>query len=194
MNRKTTLLLAATAALSLGAGAASAQTWMPIIERQAVMNDRIDAGLAGGEITPVQASAMRADLAALAALEGRYRWGGLSAREKLELDRRYAGIHDGVQLARSEGAAEVAWIGMEDRKAELDARIDGGIRSGQLTAAEADALREDFAAIVSAEANFRVDGLSPSERADLNRRYVDLSARIHVARTDDDRAYSDNRY
>lgn len=194
MNRKTTLLLAATAALSLGAGAASAQAWMPIIERQAVMNDRIDAGLANGEITPVQASAMRADLAALVALEGRYRWGGLSAREKLELDRRYAGIHDGVQLARSEGAAEVAWIGMEDRKAELDARIDGGIRSGQLTAAEADALREDFAAIVSAEANFRVDGLSPSERADLNRRYADLSARIHVARTDDDRAYSDNRY
>ena len=36
MNRKTTLMLAATAALSLGAGAASAQTWMPIIERQAI--------------------------------------------------------------------------------------------------------------------------------------------------------------
>lgn len=194
MNRKTTLLLAATAALSLGAGSASAQAWMPIIERQAIMNDRIDAGLANGEITQVQAGAMRADLAALVSLEGRYRWGGLSAREKLDLDRRYAGIHDGVQLARREGAAEVAWIGMEDRKADLDARIEGGIRSGQLTPAEAGALRDDFAALVSAEANFRVDGLSPSERADLNRRYADLSARIHVARTDDDRAYSDNRY
>jgi hypothetical protein len=167
---------------------------MPIIERQAVMNDRIDAGLASGEITASQASAMRADLAELVALEGRYRWGGLSAREKLDLDRRYAGIHDGVQMARREGAAEVAWVDMEDRKADLEARIASGVRSGQLTVPEADALRDDFAAIVSAEADFRVDGLSPTERADLNRRFADLSARIHVARTDDDRVYGYNRY
>jgi hypothetical protein len=193
MMRKTTLLLAATAALSFGAGAASAQVWMPIIERQAIMNDRIDAGLASGEITASQASAMRADLASLVALEGRYRYGGLSAREKLDLDRQYAAIHDGVQLARTEGA-EVAWVGMDERKAELDARIDAGVRSGQLTAAEADDLRDDFAAIVSAENDFRVDGLSPSERADLNRRYADLSARIQLARTDDDRVYGYNRY
>lgn len=192
MNRKTTLLLAATAALSLGAGAASAQVWMPIIERQAVMNDRIDAGLASGEITLVQASAMRTDLAELVALEARYRYGGLSSREKLDLDRQYAAIHDGVRIARTEGA-EVAWIGI-NRKVELDARIDAGVRSGQLTSDEADALREDFAAIVNAEANFRVDGLSPSERADLSRRYADLSDRIQLARTDGDRVYGYNRY
>ena len=47
---------------------------------------------------------------------------------------------------------------------------------------------------MSTEADYRVDGLSPSERADLNRRYADLSARIHVARTDDDRVYGYNRY
>lgn len=193
MMRKTTLLLAATAALSLGAGAASAQVWMPIIERQAVMNDRIDAALASGEITASQASAMRADLAALVSLEGRYRYGGLSAREKLDLDRQYAAIHDGVRMARVEGA-EAAWVDMEDRKAELDARIDAGVRSGRLTSAEADALRDDFAAIVSAENNFRVDGLSPAERVELRRRYADLSARIQLARTDDDRVYGYNRY
>lgn len=193
MTRKTTLLLAATAALSLGAGAASAQVWMPIIERQAIMNERIDAGLASGEITSVQASAMRTDLAELVALEGRYRYGGLSARERLDLDRQYAAIHDGVQIARTEGA-EVVWIDVEDRKVELDARIDAGLRAGQLTSAEAGALRDDFAAIVQAEVNFRVDGLSPSERADLNRRYADLSARIQLARTDGDRVYGYNRY
>ena len=193
MTRKTTLLLAATAALSLGAGAASAQAWLPIIERQAIMNERIDAGLARGEITASQASAMRTDLAALVAREGRYRYGGLSASEKLELDRRYAGIHDGVEMARTEGA-EVAWVTMQDRKAELDHRFDAGVGSGQLTSAEADALRDDFAAILNAEDNFRVDGLSPSERADLNRRYADLSGRVQMARTDEDRVYSYNRY
>jgi hypothetical protein len=193
MTRKSTLLLAATAALSLGAGAASAEVWLPIIERQAIMNDRIDAGLANGEITTSQAGAMRADLAALVSLEGRYRYGGLSSREKLDLDRRYAGIADGVRLAMREGD-DVAWVAMEDRKADLEARIEGGIRSGQLTSAEAAALHDDFDALVSAEADYRVDGLSLSERADLNRRYADLSARIHVARTDDDRVYGYNRY
>jgi hypothetical protein len=193
MMRRTNILLAATAALTLGAGAASAQVWLPIIERQAMMNDRIDAALSVGEITASQAALMRADLAALVSLEGRYRYGGLSSREKLDLDRRYAAIDDGVRFAAREGA-EVAWVDLEDRKADLDARIDAGVRSGQLTSAEADALRDDFSALVSAETNYRVDGLSPSERADLNRRFADLSTRIHLSRTDSDRVYGYNRY
>lgn len=193
MMRRTQILLAATAALTLGAGAASAQVWLPIIERQAIMDERIDAGLASGEITASQASAMRADLAALVSLEASYRYGGLSGREKLDLDRRYAAIDDGVRLATREGA-EVAWVDIEDRRADLDARIEAGVRSGQLTSAEADALRDDYSALVSAEANYRVDGLSPSERADLNRRFADLSLRIQQARTDDDRVYGYNRY
>jgi hypothetical protein len=193
MMKKTPLLLAATAALSLGAGAASAQVWLPIIERQAMVNDRIDAGLSRGEITAGQARLMRADLAALVSLEGRYRYGGLSGREKLDLDRRFALIDDQIRLAMREGA-EVTWVAMEDRKVDLDARIDAGVRSGQLTSAEAQALRDDFDAIASVEADYRVDGLSPSERADLTRRFDDLSARIHVARTDDDRVYGYNRY
>jgi len=193
MMRKTTLLLAATAALTLGATAASAQLWLPIIERQAIMNDRIDAGLAGGEITADQASLMRADMAALVSLEGRYRYGGLSAREKLDLDRRFAVIDDHVRLALHDGA-DVSAVALEDRKLDLDARIDLGVRSGQLTSAEATALRDDFDAIASVEADYRVDGLSPSERADLNRRFADLSARITAARTDGDRVYGFNRY
>jgi hypothetical protein len=193
MKRKTTLLLAATAALSLGAGAASAQSWLPIIERQAMMNDRIDAALSTGEITAGQASLMRADLAALVSLEGRYRYGGLSSREKLDLDRRFSLIDDQIRLAMREGAA-TTWVALEDRKIDLDARIDAGVRSGQLTRAEAQALRDDFDAIASVEADYRVDGLSPSERADLTRRFDDLSARVRMARSDDDRVYGYNRY
>lgn len=193
MMRKTTLLLAATAALALGAGAASAQVWLPIIERQAMMNDRIDAALSTGEITASQASLMRADLAALVSLEGRYRYGGLSSREKLDLDRQYAVIDDQIRLAVREGA-DLGYTALEDRKLELDARIDAGVRSGQLTDAEAQALREDFDALASIEANYRVDGFSPSERADLDRRLDDLSDRIQLSRTDSDRVYGYSRY
>jgi len=191
--RKTTLLLAATAALTLGATTASAQLWLPIIERQAIMNDRIDAGLATGEITASQASLMRADMAALVSLEGRYRYGGLSSRERLDLDRRYALIDDQMRFALRDDA-DASFAALEDRKADLDARIDRRVSSGQLTSAEAAALRDDFDAIASVEADYRIDGLSPSERADLNRRFADLSARINLARIDPDRVYGLNRY
>lgn len=190
---KTKLLVAATAALTLGATTASAQGWMPMIERQAVLNDRIDAGLATGEITGAEARLMRDDMASLVALEGRYRYGGLSAREKLDLDRRFGLIDDQMRLAVRTGGAE-SYVAMEDRKLDLDARIEQGVRSGQLTMAEAEALREDFNDIARVEASYRVDGLSVEERADLNRRFDDLSAEIRMARTDGDRVYGWNRY
>lgn len=195
--KKTTLLLAATAALTLGATTASAQAWLPIIERQAIMNDRIDAGLSRGDIAPEQARMMRADMASLVSLEGRYRYGGLSSRERLDLDRRYAVIDDQVRLAMAEGAVSPTaprLAALEDRKLEVQARIDGGVRSGQLTSAEAGALRDAFDDIASVEADYAVGGISPSERADLMARLDDLSARIHVSRTDDDRVYGYNRY
>lgn len=192
--RKTNLLLAATAALTLGATAASAQAWMPIIERQAILNDRIDAGLAAGEITGAEARMLRDDMASLVALEGRYRYGGLSSRERLDLDRRFALIDDQMRLAVRTSGASNAYVAMEDRKLELDARIERGLSSGDLTAGEAQRLRDDFNDIAKVEAAYRVDGLSPEERADLNRRFDDLSASIRVARNDADRSSGWNRY
>ena len=193
---KTNLLLAATAALALGASAASAQVWMPMIERQAVLDDRLAAGLAAGEISSAQAGMLRDDMASLVALEGRYRYGGLSSREKLDLDRRYSLIDDRIRLAADASGSDPAdsYVAMEDRKLDLDARIDQGLRSGQLTTAEAEALRDAFDEIAGIEASYRVDGLSPEERADLNRRFDELSAEIQVARRDADRAYGSNRY
>jgi hypothetical protein len=192
--RNKNLLLAATAALTLGASAASAQVWLPIIERQAVLNDRIDAGLATGEITGAEAAMLRADMRSLVALEGSYRYGGLSARERLDLDRRFALIDDQMRLAvRTSGSVD-SYVAMEDRKLDLDARIEQGLRSGQLTSAEADVLRGDFNDIARVEASYRVDGLSAEERADLNRRFDELSTSIRIARTDADRVYGWNRY
>jgi hypothetical protein len=190
--RKTNLLLAATAALTLGVTAASAQTWMPIIERQAMLNDRIDAGLASGELSAAEARMLRSDLSALVALEGRYRYGGLTSRERLDLDRRFAMIDDQARISLT--ANQDHWVTMEDRKLDLDASIEQALRSGQITTAEAERLREEFDAIARVEANYRVDGLSPSERADLSRRFDELNAEIRVARTDADRVYGWNRY
>jgi hypothetical protein len=192
---KTTMMItAAAAALTLSAGAASAQAWMPMIERQAVLDDRISAAVATGDMSQGEASSLRRGMSSLIALEGRYRYGGLSEREKVDLDRRYALLDDRVRLIPAAAPMDEGWTPLDDRKIAIDARIDQGIRSGQLTATEAEDLRDDFNAIARQEAAYRVDGLSPAERADLNDRFDELSARIRVARVDGDRTYGWNRY
>lgn len=82
---------------------------------------------------------------------------------------------------------------INQRQDNLYARIEAGIRSGQLTRPEADRLRNDFQGLVRLEADYRrsAPGLTDRERADLNKRFDVLSNRIQVARHDDNR-YSAN--
>lgn len=187
------VLAGAAAAAALGAGAASAAPWLPMIERQPLLNERIDAGLAAGDVSAPEAQDLRAEMSRLVALEGRYRYGGLSAREKLDLDRQYGALDDELRLAQATAPSD-SLATLEDREAVLQARIDRGVAAGELTGDEAAVLRDDIDAIARAETNYRVDGLSDEEFADLNRRYDALADRIDLARTDAARQYGWNRY
>lgn len=80
-----------------------------------------------------------------------------------------------------------AWMNINQRQAQLDRRIDRGIRSGRLTRDEAFRLRSEFRAIARLEHRYRVNGLSGWERADLDRRFDVLSARLRWERNDGDR-------
>src|SRR5207244_2839067 len=74
----------------------------------------------------------------------------------------------------------------------LDARIDLGIRTGQLTPNEAANLRAQYRDIASLEARYRTTGggLEGWERNDLDQRFDRLSASIRVQRSDNDRTGS----
>jgi hypothetical protein len=208
--KKLAIALAATTALTLaaGAGAASAQTWtqtwMPIVERQSNLDARIDAGLRSGDLTRREANRLRADLVTLARLEARYRVNGLSSWEMQDLDRRYDLVSRRVRMERADSQTgwfggrgwndnRGQWVNIEQRKMQLDRRIDQGLRSGQLTNSEAVRLRADFDAIAAAEARYRRNGLDMRERADLDRRVDVLAAKIRFERTDRDRTYGYNR-
>lgn len=78
---------------------------------------------------------------------------------------------------------------LNQRQDELNRRIAWGIRSGALTRAEAADLRDDARAVARIEARYRVSGLNSWERADLDRRFDRLDARI--ARQTHDRDYGD---
>ena len=94
-------------------------------------------------------------------------------------------------LATAAPASAQSWQSINERQDRLDSRIDAGVRNGSLTRREAVQLRAEFNDLARLEAHYRrSNGLSRSERADLDRRFDDLSARIRYERNDrDDRGW-----
>ena len=85
-------------------------------------------------------------------------------------------------------------MGIEQRKMQLDRRIDQGLRSGQLTPREAASLRAEFNEILRIEYRYRRDGaISMGERAALDERFDQLAAQIRWEARDDERRYGYNR-
>lgn len=82
-----------------------------------------------------------------------------------------------------------AWQSINGRQANLEARINQGVRSGQLSRSEAARLRAEFASLNRLEAQYRRSrpGLTLAERRDLDRRFDALSARINYQKHDRER-------
>jgi hypothetical protein len=79
-----------------------------------------------------------------------------------------------------------SWNSINARQANLDRRIDQGVRSGSISRREATRLRGEFGSLVRLEASYRRGGLSRWERDDLNRRFDRLAAQIRSERRDRD--------
>ncbi len=90
-----------------------------------------------------------------------------------------------IGVATPMAASAAPWQNINARQGRLDARIDQGIRSGALNRNEANRIRSDFRALAAREGDYRRSGgLSYRERADLDRRFDALSARIRVQKHD----------
>lgn len=200
MKRLTTLALATASVAAVTAGAAHAQPgWQSINQRQANLDARIDQGVRNGSLTRAEALRLRAEFRDVAALEDRYRANGLSAWERQDLDRRFDSLSTQIRYERRDrddrgwyggrgwNDDRGTWTNINQRQRELDRRIDAGLRSGRLTRAEAASLRSEYQSIASLEARYRRNGLSVSERAELDRRFDQLALRIRYEATDNAR-------
>lgn len=78
------------------------------------------------------------------------------------------------------------WQSINQRKYQLDRRIEQGLRNRQLSYREAGGLRAELNDLVRLEARYMRDGLSRWERQDLDRRYDRLAAKIRYERRDHD--------
>jgi Ni/Co efflux regulator RcnB len=63
--------------------------WQSISQRKYQLDRRIDNGLRNGSLSRREATRLKTELNQLVRLEYSYQRGGLSARERMELDRRY---------------------------------------------------------------------------------------------------------
>jgi hypothetical protein len=92
-------------------------------------------------------------------------------------------------------ASAAPWQSINQRQANLERRIDQGIRSGELTRPEAARLRTQYRDLARLEAHYRRTdgGLSPWERRDLDRRFDALSRHVYHQKHDSQARYDDHR-
>jgi len=97
-----------------------------------------------------------------------------------------ASLAAAVAFSTPMAASAAPWQNINQRQAQLDRRIDQGIRSGALNRAEAGRLRVQFRELGRLEASYRRSGgvFTQRERLDLDRRFDALSARIKIQKHD----------
>ncbi|MBL8772661.1 MAG: hypothetical protein JNK30_14860 [Phenylobacterium sp.] len=100
-----TLILPLAVATALTAGAATAQPYgwgsaRSIDERQDMLMHRIDRGEATGQLTRREAYRLKMEFNAIARLEARYRYNGLSRWEANDLMQRLDNLQHSVRMAR----------------------------------------------------------------------------------------------
>jgi hypothetical protein len=76
-------------------------------------------------------------------------------------------------------ASAAPWQSINQRQANLNVRIDQGIRSGALTRPEAVRLRSQMRNVANLEYRYKRNGLTLAERRDLDRRFNAISARVY---------------
>ena len=76
------------------------------------------------------------------------------------------------------------WQSITQRKYNLDARIDRGVQTRQISYREATRLKSELNSLVRLEQSYMRGGLTRWERQDLDRRYDRLSAQVRYERND----------
>jgi len=182
------LSLFGAAALTCSAPAiaqAQAQGWTNINQRQAQLEQRIDAGVRSGQLTSREAAGLRIEFQDLSRLEDRYRRGGLDARERADLDRRFDQLSQRIRADRHDGQRADGrggrWENLNQRQAQFQTRLDTAVRDGRIDRRQARTLRAEFRSIADLEQRYRRGGLSPAERATLDQRFDRLQANFRAS-------------
>ncbi len=146
--------------------------------QQSTFNTRLDAQVRSGALSSWSADRIRTDYDALVQLEARYASDGrFTTQERSDLTSRYNALTSALEDG-GYGDDLGGYQSAADGRADFEARVTAAVNARTLTRTEATRLRSDYAAIVTAEAQFQRDGLSARERQDIEARLDAVDARI----------------
>ena len=161
----TTTLLASAMFAGMGLSPAMAQgTYTPGIDRaQQVISERIQQGMASGQITPSEAQALYRRDREISIRENRFKSDGRATpQERQQLQADLNGLNADVERMmtnRNVGGQRGNTPGIDNLQFNISERIDEGVRSGRITQREARSLRNRERNIARHEASFKRDGI-----------------------------------
>jgi hypothetical protein len=176
---------------------------MSFDSRIAQLEARLDAGIRAGTIGRNEAQRLRWELAELRRLERHYSRGGIDQRQHAELQQRLIQVRQQIRTAdrgswdRYERPGD--WAEYDDpyrgqygygygqgadfaeRIAQLEQRLEAGIRSRMIDRREAARLRSELFELRRIERQYSQRRMGPQQHAELRQRIASLRQQIRVA-------------
>jgi hypothetical protein len=193
MKSTVTVAMMAALALTTVAAQADAGTRDPRVNaRQQNQHERIRQGVRSGELTRRETRNVAEDQRDIRQLERAYKSDGkLTGAERVDLRHEqnqasreiYREKHDGQD--RPAASPAVRDPGVNQRQGNQTGRIVQGVKSGELTQAEAQELRTERKDIRELEQGYKSDGaLTREERADVHQQLNQQSREIYEEKHD----------
>lgn len=166
---------ALTASLDAGGYADDLGGYQSVAEGRADFDARVNAAVNARQINRVDATRLRSDYAALIRTEADYQAGGLTAREREDIESRLDALDArlGVTVGNNGSAQQ------QDPRARL-AGIERALSSSGLARAEAADIRVEHGDLMRLEAAYSRMNPSSDDRAYLDRRIGELETRARV--------------
>lgn len=166
---------ALTASLEAGGYADDLGGYQSVVDGRADFDARVNAAVSARQLTRVEATRLRADYAALIQTEAGYQSGGLTAREREDIESRLDALDArlGVTVGTGGGYAQ------QDPRTRL-AAIERALTSTTIARAEAADIRVEHGDLVRLEAAWSRTSPSSDDRAYLDRRIGELETRARV--------------
>lgn len=156
----------------------------PFEQRRAQLDTRIDGAVRDGSLGRGEAEQMRREYDEIVRLEAQYAAdGNYSEQQRSDLRTRYRALSQRVGrrdpgqngdqgYGQGNYNNDERWRPLATRSAEFERRVTAGLRTRELTQAEATRLRADFRALGQIEAGYQRGGIDAREQADLQTRYA----------------------